>query len=359
MSNMIYAQPCLLYEALELAIATVNQVPAERLTAAGPYCVPVEVVEQLLERAGPCLPLESAELRFYFSRQNIPTMTGRPVTLASTLLYAFICFDPGEKALDTMLECWEHMRQGRFRVLGVNEFTLEFAPQHGEGRTLLSAELNRHKLPVEYRMAVMECFSDFSYHLRHIWQLLQPLMRLLEAELAPWVQNASPLLEQWHAQVEELSCEEYLLDYLKMTTDDGVRQMRIALRYLDCRNHPGQTDALHGILWTYMGVSAPAVLRLERPAEALPIEVLRAFHLLGDRGRAELLHAIGNGMYTMQDLSVQLHQNSGTVFKNLTALSNAGILLQECSGGRRYYRIRKDMLRSVLRQVEAYILPED
>lgn len=359
MQNIVYREPCLLYEALELSLAAIHQIPAERLTVPGTYCLPLDTVEWLLREATVMLPPDHDEIAYYFGKHNVPSTSGRPITIASTLLYAFIHLGPVEEALAAMAESWNSLRQGRFRVMSINDFTLEFAPLTGDGRTLLSAELARLKLPQDYKMAVMECFSDFSHHLRQIHGILQPVMTLLETALRPYVQAAMPLIQEWVALVEKVSCEEFLMGRVKMVVEDDSLQLRMALRYLDCRIGPGQTDTLRQIAWFHISIAQPVTPASTAPAEEMTAKILRAFHLLGDRSRADLLHAIGNGKFTMQDLSVQLRQNPGTVFKNLNALTDAGILYQDCRDGRRYYRIHKENLRSVLRQVEDYILPED
>ena len=43
------AQPHMLYETVELLYAYVNGIPARMLTQSGPYCLPVDAVQNMLE----------------------------------------------------------------------------------------------------------------------------------------------------------------------------------------------------------------------------------------------------------------------------------------------------------------------
>lgn len=357
MQITVLSKPILLYEALELAIACIHKIPPEQLTAPEPYCIPASAISELLHRAAPLLPNGNWEIQFYFGRHAVANAAGRPVTLASTLLYAFIYLSDHsiEEMLQRMAEDWQTLRQGSFHILNVNGYTLEFVPQPGTERTLLSQELAPLKLPMDYKLSLLECFSDFSYHLHQIYNILKPVIALLEPFLAPYAEAAAPLRKQWYDFGHQMELEEFLFRRVQIVSDEGLQSLCIALRYLDCRGGPGQTDSFRKIAWFHIGTKIHVGLPSFK-SEDIPADALRALRLLGDRSRAELIHTLGSDIRTMQDLALELQQNPGTVFKNLNTLIDANILYNEHRNGRKYYRVNHENLRNILSIAQNYLL---
>ena len=65
-----------------------------------------------------------------------------------------------------------------------------------------------------------------------------------------------------------------------------------------------------------------------------PDRELTAFKLLGDKSRRDIIRLIHKNAMTIQEISNHLGMNSGTVFRNINALCNAELLIQERRGER-------------------------
>ena len=76
MEVTIYREPCWLLEAAELVYGLVNQVPVERMTASGAYCIPAGEVKRIQEVA--CAGISPEDI----VRQQLPVPLRdmRPVT---------------------------------------------------------------------------------------------------------------------------------------------------------------------------------------------------------------------------------------------------------------------------------------
>ena len=71
MELRIEREPCMLYETVELLYAFVNDIPAERLTAEGTYCIPEGELAGIMGAVCANLDPQDPDLHRYFARRPI------------------------------------------------------------------------------------------------------------------------------------------------------------------------------------------------------------------------------------------------------------------------------------------------
>ena len=115
------------------------------------------------------------------------------------MVYWFIRLDTTDMTLqmDRICANWERIRRQPFTIRAINRYALdvEALPEGRPGS--LAAELK--KLPVEedFLLILLEVFSDYTYQMNCLRELIMPIARRLQALLEPFVAQAEPLRETW------------------------------------------------------------------------------------------------------------------------------------------------------------------
>ena len=202
----------------------------------------------------------------------------------------------------------------------------------------LAAELK--KLPVEedFLLILLEVFSDYTYQMNCLRELIMPIARRLQALLEPFVAQAEPLRETWDRFFQETSVEDFVMKRAGTTLEKPLEQAGITLRYLGAHNAAGYLDPERNSFFMHLGVAIQPTLQQEYEQEGLNERELASLRLLGDKGRSEMVQALMEKSMSMQELATHLGLNPGTVFRNLNSLTSAELLTKEVRGDRYYYR---------------------
>ena len=88
MELRIEREPCMLYETVELLYAFVNDIPAERLTAKGTYCIPEGELAGIMGAVCANLDPQDPDLHRYFARRPILDEPNQYTCLAFCMVYA-------------------------------------------------------------------------------------------------------------------------------------------------------------------------------------------------------------------------------------------------------------------------------
>lgn len=349
-------QPCDLYEAVELLRAFVNQVPLEKVSGEGEYCIPTKDMEKLMEQACKGIKPDDPQILRFFRKRPILGDEEQWTCLASCMVYSFMEPDgePYEVQMERMCATWERMRRRSYCIQGINFLAPDFEGESEGAPPSLAAELKKLPIEEEFFLDLLETFSDYAYQMEQLRQLLAPVIPRLSRLLKPYVKKAAPLEEAWRNLFRERSLEEFVENRGGMTTTQPFRQARFTLRYLDPKRAPGRIHVEKGILWMLMGVGVRVDDRLSRKEDILSRQELEAFRLLGGKGAAQLIQALTHEELPMQELASRLGQNPGTVFRGLNSLANAELLIKEMRDGRYYYRANMEYIRTLFDHMLQY-----
>lgn len=335
MELIVYDKPCLLLETAELVYAFLNNIPAKSLTLDGPYCIPAEKIAEIQNEVTKDLNPEDAELQFYFKGVSFDGCEERLSYLASTLLYLHIPIAHYEvdAALEHLHYMWSELDKP-FLVTGISSFMLSInkASQY----TNLSTEICKLPIPRQYQLHLIETFSGFDWHLDRIGAILRPLAERLKPLLKPWEENAAPLREQWSAFGKAPEVADFIHNQANFNNSD-IDKLQITLRYFSLQTSPGvfleqtKTVSFHMSLAVLPG-QPPR--RVKAPMGPDDYNVLR---LLSSPERFAVYSAVRKAPKSMQDLTVELNLNPGTVFRIVNNLYNAKLLNLEVISGRNCY----------------------
>lgn len=349
-------EPCLLYETVELLCAYVNEIPAEQLTAEGKYCLSEQEIEDLMRAAcdgvNPAAPL----MQQFFKRHNISGEIDRYTCLAACMVYFFMSFPTGgvSEQLKDLSENWERTRRKAYRVCGISRFTLEIEEKQEKEIVPLREELRKLPVSDKFYAILLETFSDFDYQLSILWNCICPVVERLEKLLRPYVERAMPLQQEWIEFFEQQPVEDFLKQRAGVVVERPLSRACFTLRYLDCRYAPAQLEYSQDAFWMHIGVGVRPVPPQVSKCSDLSERELAAFRLLGDKGRLSMIHALSQKRMSTRELTSYLNLNSGTIFRNLNSMSNAGLLIKEAEGDRYFYRTNMQFINTVMEHVQIY-----
>lgn len=350
-------KPCILYETVELLFAYVNTIPPEQLTMEGDYCIPEAEIGQIMADA--CRDLDPSEpiLQHFFGRHPIADEPDQFTCLAFCMVYTFI--EPGGQDIAAQMEkmcaTWESLRRKSYRISAINRFALDIAESQEAPILSLSSELR--KLPVSdgYFALLLETFSDFDYQMQQLRICIEPVAQRLWALLEPYVERAAPLEQAWLEFWQTNRLDEFVRQRMGTTIHDDIRSAGMTFRYLNARYALGRYIPGDDTFWMHLGVGLHLTLQPAYQKRKLNDREFAAFRLLGDRGRSEIVRVLSDKYLSMQELTAQLGQNSGTVFRNLNNLLNAELLIRELRGDRFLYHTNMAYIRKIFAHVlEAY-----
>lgn len=333
-------EPCILYETVELLYAYINGISADRLTMDRVYCIPAPEIARLMGAACAGVDRQDPDFRRFFARRPILDEHSQFTCLAFCMVYWFIRLDTTDMTLqmDRICANWERIRRQPFTIRAINRYALdvEALPEGRPGS--LAAELKKLPAEEDFLLILLEVFSDYTYQMNCLRELIMPIARRLQALLEPFVAQAEPLRETWDRFFQETSVEDFVMKRAGTTLEKPLEQAGITLRYLGAHNAAGYLDPERNSFFMHLGVAIQPTLQQEYEQEGLNERELASLRLLGDKGRSEMVQALMEKSMSMQELATHLGLNPGTVFRNLNSLTSAELLTKEVRGGRYYYR---------------------
>lgn len=357
LKKTIHRDPIMLYESVEMVRAFVNAIRAEKLVGAGTYSIPPEVAEDMITTACSGLDRDDPELQFFFQTHALDDSKYGEACIARALVYSFFdleCSD-FEKHIAMLTHRWAELRTHPFEITDINAFSPEFKPLPEEGWSSLGTAFNCLSLEHNFTLALVEAFSNYTYYLNRLGEILLPIARKLRVLLEPWIQAADPLADEWDSFFQEASVEDFLYHRGSVEDDFPFQNAVISLRYFDACTSPGRLSETRSTIWIHVGVALPVGMTRGSQQESIEEHQYEAFRLLGDRSRADMINLLSDQSLKMQDISSTLDINPGTVSRNLNSLNNAGLLIKETIGGRYFYRTNKEFLRSIVQNVLKYL----
>lgn len=352
MEITIYEKPCLIMEAMELVYSWVNHIPAEELTYPDPMCIPAEEVEHIRQAVCGDMDPGNEELQFYFKGVPLEVHEGNQERLSCLAISMIGTVMPvGCHTVDeaeTLLHNTWFAQNQPFLVGGIGVHALSC--HRTDKFTTLTKEFSKLTIPANYRSELVEVFSAFSRHIDRLIGILRPVAERLKPLLQPWVQAAALRVQQWR---DYLSTEEGVAWILRVCniTDRNIQKLGIALRYFSPDSRPGMYEAEEHTLRFHYGISRmPGELRQNKSCE-LELNDYAVLRLLSSPDRYAIFRAMRKEPKSMQDLTVELGINSGTIFRVVNNMYSVGLLNMEVISGRNHYTVSRAKLEKVTRQI--------
>ncbi|MGN1306896.1 MAG: winged helix-turn-helix domain-containing protein [Faecousia sp.] len=358
MEVIIYREPCWLLEAAELVYGLVNNIPAEKLTRSGLYCIPAEDVARIQRSACAGIDPEDEPVQYYFRGVALEGFSGRLSCLGCSLLYTHLAIEHPrlEDYCQAVLLEWNESRAAGLRVNGIDGFSLSFESAEGGKTISLSKELLELHVPALYRMQLLEVFSAFEEHLSRVAELLRPVVARLPGLMEPWTCRIPALAQQWEDFFREHPAQEFFLHRARVK-DTGYQKLEMAFRFFSPAASPGKYSEDCKCLRFHMGVSMQPGIEAPSAAYAPEEWELTAMRLMANSARVEMLRLMTERPMSGPELAQRLNLNPGSVFRDLNSLYNARLLLAESvnGSGRNYYRTNVSVVRQITAHMASYI----
>lgn len=351
----IYREPCWLLEAAELVYSLVNEIPAKKLTAAGPYCIPAQEVASIRDTACAGIDKTDKQLRFYFQGTQLEGVSERLSCPAICILHQELEVGHPEPAdmVDALKKDWQYDMAHRYFISGIGRFTTIM--DKAKENDFLSLAESIANLPVsrEYQLRLLEIYAAYEQHLQRVYELLLPVVDALRPLLRPWVVRAAPLLDQWEAFFQTTTPEKFLQSR-GGTFVDGYDRLELALGYFFAGYFPANVLGEKRVVRCMMGVRSIPSAEIEE--KNIPtVGELTALRLVMNPTRLEMLRAMTERAMSVQELADQLDLNVGSVSRDITNMRNSGLLLADYSRERSYYRTNLDEIEKIAKHVLSYL----
>ena len=184
----------------------------------------------------------------------------------------------------------------------------------------------------DFLLILLEVFSDYTYQMNCLRELIMPIARRLQALLEPFVAQAEPLRETWDRFFPGDLCRGLCDEASGNDLEKPLEQAGITFAISGRPQRCGYLDPERNSFFMHLGVAIQPTLQQEYEQEGLNERELASLRLLGDKGRSEMVQALMEKSMSMQELATHLGLNPGTVFRNLNSLTSAELFDQGGSG---------------------------
>lgn len=362
MQTIIEYKPSYLLEAANLTFGLINDIPMEELVGTGAYTIAQSEAEAFCGKLRALLEPRRKALEYYFRPVYLGAEREAGSFLASYMLYSNQdgFYDEPAELVASLLRMWNMARRKGWRVTNVtgNALNLENDPNADPDAPMsLAQELSAQNIPVDYKLKLVEAFTAYEYHLNRLLELLRPVLELLPAFLAPWVQRAIPLAQEWTDFFRENSPKEFFRRSSGIVSDAPFT-ITMRFRYFIPGRSVGRIWTEKDILLFHLGIQESPWLKEESRVE-MKDEEFERLRLMGNSARARMLKAMMNRAMTNQELSQHLGLNPGSVHRDLSSLFNAKLLNLEVSGGKTCYRTDFAAIQRAAERFQQYLLSGD
>lgn len=344
MEIFVTVQPHMLYETVELLYAHVNGIPAWELTQSGPYCLPVEAVQEMLDAACKDVPPDDPALRYYFGRHLLSREPERATCIARNLVYNVM-----EPSTGTIAGDCEKLRRSRRsqlrhqeRCTAIDEYRLLYMENGDGGFVPLAQDIAKLGLGSQYSQMLLEQFSGYDDALDRLAAIVTPVAERLEPLLQPWAQRALPLEQAWQEYYRQPDFEEKWRQRVRCSDAMGpLKSVGVQLRYLYPKSGPGSLNDREGTVFLHTGVAVSVERREPESFESWEFQAMR---LLGSEARMRMLRAMLDKPMSARELVEMLDLHLGVVSRDIGNLYKAKLLTIEVVGGRGRYRTNTEAL---------------
>ncbi len=344
MDVFVTAQPHMLYETVELLYAYVNGIPARALTQSGPYCLPVDAVQNMLDQACADVSRDDPAMQYYFGKYLLSQEPERATCIARNLAYNIMDVSTGAIAGDCQQLRRSRERQlcNQERCMAIDEYRLLYMESGDGGFVPLAQDIAKLGLGPEYSQMLLEQFSGFDRAIARLETLLTPVAAKLQPLLQPWVEQAQPLAAAWQDYYQKPDFAEKWKKRVRYSEEARpLKAVRVQLRYLHPKAGPGSLYEWEQAAFFHTGVAVPVE---RREAESFESWEFQALRLLGSEARMRMLRAMLDKPMSARGLSQMLDLHLGVVGRDIGNLFNAKLLTIEVVDGHGRYRTNRESL---------------
>lgn len=343
----------LMTETAELLCAYVNQQNPATLTAAEPYCIPVQEISKMMDAVFGDLDLSDPRLNFYFRghvvegyKEKGGTLTCVGVMLIGTAIQSDGC------DVQVFREEMHNSTAGKEEFYTISSVT-PFGLGLGSSQSYrpLFEELSKLDLPDTLRMKLLEALSNFHFHVDRLCDLLEPYALRLLPLLQPWWEMAKPRIEQWREVLETEQGRNNLLAEINMDTT-SLQCLSLNLRFFNVGYNRCKYDVDQQILDAYINLAREPILRKDDNLTENEVLTLR---LLSSVDRVDMLKSMCGRVMTPKELTKELGMNPGSVFRDLNSLFQVKLIDMVVEGTHRSYTTNMEYFESFLRRLHGYV----
>lgn len=353
MKITISGQPSILHEAVELVHAFANRLPTDQLTVPGPCSIPPEEIARIRDLACAGLNPEDEELQFFFRGHPFEDNRDGQFSLARNMVYAWaheVCSDADEMA-HSLLRYWKNHR-GTLRVRRVHTYGLYMVPDEQGRFQDLTGEISKLPLPGMLQMQLVETISSYELYLPRLMNLLRPVIERLKTLLLPWIQRCIPLLHRW---VQFFSAEEnFRKFFLERSAVDSELpiEMRLCPRYFWPHVAYVFPSESYQLLNVHLAAGRePGFQEIREEESALENRDYLILRQLSSADRMSMLIAMMDCPMTAMEVSRKLDLHPSSVFRDISAMGNSHLLIQEIKGGKSTYRTNYTLLEKLFQKI--------
>ncbi|MBE6945824.1 MAG: hypothetical protein E7459_07030 [Ruminococcaceae bacterium] len=353
MKITVSGQPSILHEAVELVHAFVNQLPTEQLTVPGPCSIPPEEIVRIRDLACSGLNPADEELQFFFHGHPFEDNRDGQFSLARNMVYAWaqeVCSDADEMA-NFLLHYWKTHR-GTLRVRSVHTYGLYMVPDEQGRFQDLTGEISKLPLSCILQMQLIETISSYELYLPRLMSLIRPVIARLKTLLSPWIQQCTPLLQRW---VQFFSEEEnFRKFFLERSAVDSElpAEMRLCPRCFWPHVAYVFPSESYQLLNVHLAAGREPGFQEPREEEiALENRDYLILRQLSSADRMSMLIAMMDCPMTAMEVSRKLDLHPSSVFRDISAMGNSHLLVQEIKSGKSTYRTNYTLLEKLFRKI--------
>lgn len=353
MNIVVCKQPSILHEAVELVHAYVNRIPTEQLVIQGPGSIPVEEASRIRDLA--CAELEpgNEELQFFFESFPFDDSREGQLSIARCMVYAWAdeIYPDADKMAEALVSYWRQ-HQGKLRIKSVHLYGVCVYPDEEGQFHNLTKDITKLPIAPTQQMKLVEVLSSYSFYLGRLLTLLRPVLQKLPALLLPWVQRAVPIMQQW---VQFFSDQQNFREFFlqRSAVDSELpQQMRLYPRcFWPHISYVFPSNSFQ-VLNIHLAIGRePGLQDIREEKISLENRDYQILRQLASTDRMSMLMAMMDTPMTAMEVSRKLDLHPSSVFRDIGAMGNSHLLIQEIKGGKSTYRTNFALLEKLFQKI--------
>lgn len=207
-------------------------------------------------------------------------------------------------------------------------------------------------LPDSTRIAVLDTYRRSSELVRQMAPPLSAALKILQQEQ----QILDTLAGMLAAKIEDQGCESYLTRTSRLRPAPGtIYQLRPFLFGMDTSL---TSDEARGVVQVYCGIGRDALRKMLTVQAPVQDDVFKAFKLLGDRTRFDILCYLRSRSAYGQELCNHFGLSRNTIHHHMNKLADYGLVRCATDGNRIYYSLDDSAISLLLERQQALFAQE-
>ena len=210
--------PNVLLESVEMLYAYVNEIPVRELAGEGSYCIPVHIMQKMMDTACAGMSRNNPTLQFFFERTQLQNETKQYTCVARNMAYSTVNFSCAtvKESVQMLQKRWRHFMQIGEYPVGIEQYAVECG---GRGEvTSLAQSLESLPITASYRVRLQEALEHFDQYILQLEKLIEPVAQCLLPFLERWAAKSEPLFQEWEAYFAQQDLQMWLKNRCQLST---------------------------------------------------------------------------------------------------------------------------------------------